>query len=775
MRRIAGCGFTDDGRRYSVRDVHALSVADGDLWNDRMALQIDQCGRVLSSGFMQPNMTAFSLPLRCFYVRDDATGAIWSAPYEPVRAEPDAFEFSIGRADLRWTAARDGIRVRLDCVIPRDDTVELWRAEVTNVSRRRRRVSLFSLFPVGRRSLLAQRAVFEPALGAAVHEFFEYYAKIEDYERIKTLRNLVFCAADPAPAAWELSLPAFHGGRGLHAPAQLDRRRLPSNRAPWEAANEETANVLQFPVTLAPGASRAFHFVFGPAQDREEIRALRRRYLRPGALDAARRKVEAFLDAHAPAVRVRTPDADFNHYLNVWLPRRSLAMVRTLRHNMAPQGRNVIQDAMGGVFTDPAASRHWFQRIWAHQHTSGWLPHGMPFEAGVAQVPINAIPHKDINSWGPTAVGYYIKESGDEAILDTQIPFADRPARVASLYEHIAMGLDWLLRDRTRRGLCRLGQGDWCDPLNMAGMREKGESVWLSEALVFALHAWAEVAERRGERASARRWRKEAARLRTTINRLAWDGQWYARGFKDDGAPFGVRACRAGRIFINAQSWGILSGVATPRRTAAIVRSVERLLDSPSGAMKLAPPYTAMDESIGKLTQKIPGWNENGSVYCHATTFYAYALYSARRADLAFRVLRELLPGYGRNTLERAQQVPLYIPNFYRGMAAGERAGLSSRSGNTGTVSWYARTAVGMLLGVRADYDALVIDPQLPSHWRWTEVVRVWRGAEFRIAMRRRRGVRAVEVRLNGRAVRGGRIPVQSPGTTHAVEVLLPA
>jgi cellobionic acid phosphorylase len=184
-----------------------------------------------------------------------------------------------------------------------------------------------------------------------------------------------------------------------------------------------------------------------------------------------------------------------------------------------------------------------------------------------------------------------------------------------------------------------------------------------------------------------------------------------------------------------------------------------------------------MREDIGKLTQKVPGWNENGAVYCHAATFYAYGLFSVREKEKGFAALRQLLPGYAGNTLERSGQIPLYIPNFYRGVDAGRKAGLSSHHPNTGTVSWYYRTVVAMLMGVRAEADGLRLDPQLPARWRSARVWRNWRGATFEIEIRqtpgRRKSPSSTRVWLDGQELEGTLVPVQPRGTHHHVRVVV--
>ncbi|MFP3937229.1 MAG: GH36-type glycosyl hydrolase domain-containing protein [Phycisphaerae bacterium] len=760
-------GFTNDGRRYVLRDPHLIDRADGDLWNDTMHVQMDHRGRC-DAWFLQPNQTSYSEPLRCFYIRDDETGEFWSAPLKPVCAEPDEFEFSVGLGDLYWRVVRDGLEIRLRLVVPRDDNVELWTAELRNVGRRKRKVSLISLFPVGSLGKLTHRAWFDERLGAFVHKYFPYYVHWEDYFKLRKLANNVFCASNVKPSSWETNLEDFTGERGLHDPAGLARARL----ARGEAPQKSSAAAFQYARTLAAGKSLKVNFAFGPAQDRREISRLKRKYLRDGGVDRACKKVYRFLDAHKPAVEIDTPDEQFNHFINHWQARRALMIGRTMRLTFSPQGRNAIQDAMGAVYTNPEDARSWLLRIFAHQQSDGWVPHGMPMAEGAKIMAISEIPHRDTCVWGAIAVYFYLAETGDLGILDESVPFAD-DARGATLYEHICRALEWLLADRTKRNLSRLGEGDWNDPLNMAGKQGRGESIWLTEALSRGLDDWAEVADHAGDNRRASRYRREAETGRKAVRKYAWDGSWYARGTTDAGRWFGTSKCKEGKIFLNAQSWAIIGGVAGGQRLEKCVESVERYLATPPGPMTLHPPFQDMRENIGKLTQKQPGTGENGSVYSHAATFYAYSLLMARRSEHGWRVLRNLLPGTRDNPVTRCGQLPLYVPNFYRGTGCGKSAGQSSHRPNTGTSAWYYRTAVAMVMGVRAELDVLRIDPQLPKGWKHARVRRKWRGAGFDIQIRRGR-TSNVRIELDGEELADAAIPPQPAGSRHEVLVTIP-
>ena len=763
-------GFTEDGQRYEVRDVHLMERADSFLWNDRLYFQIDHRGRAIAY-FLQPDATPYADAPRFFYLRDEDTGDFWSAPYDPVARESEAFACSFGIDDIRWQVAQDGLDVALRVLIPREDTVELWSATVTNTADRPRDISLYNLFPIGERSGLSWHSWFDAAVNGVIYELFPYYARVEDYFKHKDKKNNIVCLADIAPTSAETNLADFTGPRGYADPRQLHREALGGGETVLPDAG---GAIMQFRRALAAGESFTVHFVFGPAQDRAEMARLRETYLVHDGFKQAMAAVQAFRQTHVTQVEIDTPDAEFNHFVNHWLPNLALYHGQTLRTSQCPCARNMQQDAMGAVYSDPATVRKQYLRVYAFQRSDGFLQHGLPLSPGMAIGGIHVIPHRDMNVWGAPVVHYYLMETGDFSILDEPVPFQDDAAPV-SLYAHICLGLEWLLNDRSPRGLSHIGEGDWNDPLNMAGWKGEGESVWLTEALAYALDLWAEVAAHLRDDARADRYRVEAKRCREAVNALAWDGAWYLRGFTDAGRPFGTQADAEGKIFINAQSWAIMSGTATGERAASCIASIERLLLTPAGPMTLAPAFSRMHEDIGKITQKNPGLYENGSVYCHAGAFYAYALYLSRRGDQAFSALRRLLPGGIENTLERSGQAPLYIPNFYGGTAAAAyRAGKSSHCPATGTVAWYYRTVVACLFGVRGEFGGLRIDPQLPAAWPYASIRRQFRGAVYEVHVMRDPRVTAPMLLLDGESVEGTLIPFQEPGTHHQIQVKLP-
>jgi cellobionic acid phosphorylase len=393
----------------------------------------------------------------------------------------------------------------------------------------------------------------------------------------------------------------------------------------------------------------------------------------------------------------------------------------------------------------------------------------MPMVEGAEVMPITKIPHKDTNSWGPDALAFYMRETGDMKILEEIVPYADSD-KTATLYEHVCCGLQWLLNDRTARGLSRIGQGDWNDPLNMVGPEQRGESIWLTQALAYALDTWADVAARTGDAATQRKYLAEADACREALREHAWDGRWFCRAYTDAGRKIGG----GDQLFLNAQSWALISGCADEAQCASMIDSVNAMLATSEGPMVVAPAFDGMVEDVGKLTLKTPGTGENGSVYCHAVTFWAYALFLRGHTEEAWSALRAILPRDEAAALTRVNQLPIYIPNFYRGTPCLGTAGRSSRSPNTGTAAWYYRTVLEGLFGIRAGWGVLTCEPQLPKEWGEASITRHWRGAEYRFEFKRVTTVEQPQIRdMDGNEV-GRSISRIEPGEVAAFQVKLP-
>jgi cellobionic acid phosphorylase len=179
---------------------------------------------------------------------------------------------------------------------------------------------------------------------------------------------------------------------------------------------------------------------------------------------------------------------------------------------------------------------------------------------------------------------------------------------------------------------------------------------------------------------------------------------------------------------------------------------------------------------VGRVTQKYPGSAENGAVYNHAAIFYIYSLYDITESERAYRLLRQMIPGPDGDDYLQRGQLPVFIPNYYRGAyyQFPRTAGRSSQLFNTGTVSWVYRCLVEGLFGLQGRADGLRIAPQLPADWRSARVVRTFRGAEFVVAMEREAGRTETSIVVDGKVLEGAVVREVVAGRQYQVAVRLP-
>jgi cellobionic acid phosphorylase len=779
---------TENGARYELASPTAMPNAGGFLWNRRMMIQVT-CRGYATAQFMQPepakyshapNLEAKSFmqpeqayyahhPGRFFYVKDEDTGEIFSAPHEPVRAAPDRFAFSVGRDDIAWTVEKLGIRIDLRLGLPVDDVAELWTLAVTNVSGRPRRISVYPYFTIGYMSWMNQSAEYRKDLGGIVASSVTPYQKLQDYFKNKDFKDKTYLLCETAPDAWEANQGQFEGEGGLHAPDALRAPQL----AGGDARYETPVAVVQYRLALAPSDSATRRFLFGPARDDVEIAAMRDRYLSADGFASAARAYAAYADQGAGCVQVETPDGEFDNFVNHWLARQVFYHGDVNRLSTDPQTRNYLQDNMGMAFVKPAIARAAFLHALSQQEPNGAMPDGILLFEGAELKYINQVPHTDHCVWLPVCLQAYLDETGDAAILDEPVTGTD--GTVLTAYERIGLAMDWLLHKRDHRGLSYIEQGDWCDPMNMVGYKGLGVSGWLTVAAAYALRLWTDVCAARGDERRAAHFRAGVADMNTAANLHLWDGAWYARGITDDDVVFGVSGDAEGRIYLNPQSWAFLSGAPNASQRATMLAEIDAQLDTPYGVQMFAPPYSAMREDVGRVTQKHPGSAENGAVYNHASVFYIYSLYTIAEADRAWDALRKMIPGPCAEDYLRRGQLPVFIPNYYRGAwkEYPRTAGRSSQLFNTGTVSWVYRAIVEGLCGLKGDAAGLVVDPQLPSHWSGMRVRRMFRGATFDVGIARG-AVERTTVVCDGRLLTEARITGIEAGRTYRLDVTVP-
>jgi cyclic beta-1,2-glucan glucanotransferase len=395
----------------------------------------------------------------------------------------------------------------------------------------------------------------------------------------------------------------------------------------------------------------------------------------------------------------------------------------------------------------------------------------------------------------PYTAAHYVEVTGDLGILDEMVPFLGGPilhsdenesyfqpmiseAR-ATLFEHFARALDMSLLVGGH-GLPLFGTGDWNDGMNHVGAGGKGESVWLGWFLHSTLSTFARMADCRGERARAATWRQHASALRESLEREAWDGGWYRRGYFDDGTPLGSASSTECRIDSIAQSWGVISGAADPAHAATAMAAVEEYLVRRDRGLVLlfTPPFNQTPLEPGYIKGYPPGVRENGGQYTHAAIWSVIAfamLGDGGKAGELFSLLNPINHANSRAGIHRYKVEPyVACADVY---AEPPHVGRGGWTWYTGSAGWMYRAGLESILGFRLRGATLLIDPCVPRGWRGFEIVYRYHSSRYEITVENPQGVTrgVARTELDGTALAGSqaRIPLSDDGATHRVRVVL--
>ena len=716
--------------------------------------------------FFQPEQPYYAHhPGRFFYLRDVDAGKLYSAPYEPVRQVPEVFSFSAGASDVKWDLSFDGITVEVKVELAEEDIIEIWTVRLKNESGKTRNLKFFPYFTIGFMSWMNQSARFDEQLNGIIATCVTPYQKLHEYPRIKDLKDKSFLICDQTPQGWETSRERFEGEGGLSNPDAI--RFGTSNE---DAHYESPVGALQYDLSLGAQDEQNFKFLFGPAKTHEDIEAYRDSYFgKPKSEMTEPSNLELKINACKEKLQISTPDPKFDNFVNNWLPRQLLMHGEINRLTQDPQTRNYLQDNMGMSYLDPTVMRTALCRTLSQQNADGSLPDGILLNAQTSLKYINQVPHTDHNVWLPIALEVYLDETSNYDLLDLAISSTSGNETVA---QRVTKAMDWLMANRDERGLSLIAQGDWCDPMNMVGPKGKGVSGWLTIATAHALKVWSNILTQAGHKTTSEKIMTAYEQIKIAVQTHLWDGDWFVRGISDDGIRFGKSIDEEGTIFLNPQSWAILADVVTEEQKERLLNAINTHLLTPYGPEMLAPPFTKMHEHIGRVTQKFPGSAENGSVYNHAAIFYIYSLFKIEDGDRAFELLKSMLPGRDQQDLLQRGQIPIFIPNYYRGAykSLPNTAGRSSQMFNTGTVSWYYRCVLEGLVGFRGHINGVSIQPCLPSNWDRLSARRAFRGADFNIEIKR--GSQKAIV-VNGKPLSGHNITNIKSGHHYDVQVMI--
>jgi cyclic beta-1,2-glucan synthetase len=686
-----------------------------------------------------------------------------------------------------------GIEHETTLFVPREDCVRICLVRLTNSGEAPRRVSLFSYYrldpgPASRRSISTTIDPHGTVLARRRPD--------DDYP------DSVTFAAVAAPAKTAVHATCdrrgFLGGNGRTAsPAALCRAESLDGAS---GTGPDVCIAQQTELRLAPGATIEVAFLFGEEDGEREARATAERYLRPGAIDAAFEQATAFWKRTHSAVRIETPSSALDLLANGWLAYQTLACRIWGRSALYQSGgafgfRDQLQDSSALILLRPDIAREQILRNASHQFREGdvlhwWHP---PRSCGIRTRFVDDL------LWLPYLTAFYVRSTGDWSVLDEPLPFLtgrelapgedeafltpERAGESADLYEHCVRALDRSL-GTGGHGLPRFGTGDWNDGMNRVGRLGRGESVWMGFFLYRVLGDFLPGCERRGDQPRRDRYREHRDELRSALEESGWDGEWYRRGYYDDGTPLGSRHSTECRIDALVQAWSVLSKGAEPDRADRAMGAVEReIVSREDGLIRLlTPPFDETPLDPGYIKGYVPGVRENGGQYTHAALWVVRAMAELGRNDRVAELLELLNPVHHASTPE---QVELYQVEPYVVAAdvygAPPHVGRGGWTWYTGSSGWMYRVILESLLGFRiVGGDTVELAPCVPDTWpefgvryRPDDATR-W---EFRITNPTGQAREVVAVTIDGEpvVVEGGigRIPLIRDGRQHRADLVL--
>jgi cyclic beta-1,2-glucan synthetase len=792
-------GFAADGREY-------VTILGKGQWtpapwinviaNPAFGFQVSESGSsyTWSLNSHEHQLTAWSNdpvsdpPGETIYIRDEESGELWGPTVLPIREETGAYVARHGQGYSRFERVSHGVSLELLQFVPLDDPIKVSRLTLKNQSGRSRRLSVTAYveWVLGAsRSVAAPFTVTEidPDTGAMLAR----NSWSSDFGA-----RVAFADLRGAQTAWTGDRTEFLGRHGTpDHPAGLERGGRLSGRV---GAGLDPCGALQAMVELPAGGRAEVVFLLGEGATREEARGLIARY-RTADLDGALRAVAERWDDVLGTVQVTTPDRSMDMLLNRWLLYQTLACRVWARSAFYQASgaygfRDQLQDVMALTVSRRDLTRQHVLRAAARQFVEGDVQHWWhpPTGRGV-RTRIS-----DDLLWLPYVVLRYLEVTEDAGLLDEIVPFLEGPLLAAgqsetyfeprvsgergTLFEHCARALDRSLSVGSH-GLPLMGTGDWNDGMNLVGAEGKGESVWLGWFLQTVLTEWAELADARGEGERAKTWRGRAGALKESLEREAWDGEWYRRAYFDDGTPLGSAANDVCRIDSIAQSWGVISGAAEAARGRRAMAAVEEYLVRRDAGLVLllAPPFDRTLLEPGYIRGYLPGVRENGGQYTHAALWSVIAFAMLGDGDRAAELFAILNPINHTSTaagIHRYKVEPYVLAGDV--YAEPPHVGRGGWTWYTGSAGWMYRAGLEWILGFRLRGTRLVVDPCIPRAWQGFTIAFRYHSARYDIVVENpqgvTRGVSSVEVDgvlYDGQAS----IPLADDQKSHRIRIVL--
>ncbi len=730
------------------------------------------------------------------YIRFKENGKykVFSPFYVPTLDKYDKYECHVGMGYTRIVSEFYGIRTECTIFVPIDEQVEIRDIRVTNISGEEKQIDVIPVVEYTHFDAVKQftNADWVPqTMTSKCYTDDRGMRVLSQYAfMLRDIRVNYFTSNFPV-ASFETDRKRFLGDNeyGTWAsPVSLQKDQLDNYQA---YRGDNIAALLHNLGTLKPGEQKRIVTQLGQKESVKAAMPEIERLRDNSQVDAVFGKLKSFWDKYLSFMQVNTPDAGMNSMINVHNARQCFITFNWSRYlsyyqlGLGTRGlgfRDSSQDVMGVVDRIPQEAKKLIVKLLSVQNQNGSAMHQFnPLSMEATNGDAHEIPDRpqyygDDHLWIVLAVTAYIKETGDMAFLQEKVPFYQKdkdrkPLETATVLEHILRAMKFTKENVGKHGLPLLGFADWNDCVNLPS---GAESLFNAHLYGKALQEMIELSEALGRKEWKEQYTADYESMKSNVNKSAWDGEWYVRYFEADGTPLGSNSNSHGKIYLNGQSWAVISGFATEERGRKAMDSARKMLNTKNGLKLSTPGFNGYDPTKGGITTYPPGAKENGGIFLHTNPWVMIAETLLGNGDRAFEYYDQINPAKKNSIIDEYECEPYVYPQNILGDEH-PQFGLARNSWLSGTSSWAYQAATKYILGIMPKYNGFVVDPCIPKNWDGFSVQRKFRGVDYKVTVKNPshvcKGVKTVKV--NGKEIEGNLIPLFKAGESVNVEVLM--
>lgn len=720
---------------------------------------------------MRFNSVPMDQPGRYLYLRDKETSDYWSASWQPVGKPLDRYK-NVCRHGSAYTIIESEyaeIKTETRYFVPLNQTFEVWHLKVTNQSKKMRDLSLFSFVEYA-----GNWNAMDDLLNL---QYTQYTGKMDVIDDIISHGTNVFIPEMPdnfnekdqgrysfmafvggEVVGFETDLERFLGNYRTYANPEAVEKGYCSN---FKAAGDNMCGVLQVDTQLQPGESKDFFVLMGVGKAEKEGKRIVEKFGNIGAINAQFDKLVVYWHARIDGISVKTPDKDFDSMMNMWSPynclitfawSRAASLVYTASERDGLGYRDSVQDLLGVMhnITDEAGKRLELM-ITGQVSTGGAMPvvNKVTHTPGQETVPKESEYRSDDCMWLFNTVPAYVNETGDVDFYSKILPYADKGE--ATVLGHLRQAIQFNLDRLGNHGLpCGL-LADWNDCLKFG---HDGETTFVAMQLRFAMKTYMDICKFLNYEEEVKWVSPILTTLDENIQKYAWDGEWFLRGYRSDGFKFGSKESEEGQIFMNPQTWAVISGAATEEQKISALQNMDARLSTDYGIMLCDPPYTHTDYRIVRAALFNTGMKENGGIFMHTQGWAVIAEAMCGNGNKAYEYFKKYMPSTY-NTKAEIRQIEPYVYCQSAHAKSSPRYGNSRVPWLSGSATWSYVAATQYILGLQPLIEGIRIDPCIPSTWDGFEVTRVFRNKKLNITVQNPQGVQkgVKSIVLNGEKI----------------------